>query len=100
VFTAGSAQDQGATLAGIATRFGLSHSLTAAEAVQLICEELERAELRLGTPPAVAVLSTTAATFVVDEGRQEPAWYPAALQILLIAGADLDTARRVRAARG
>jgi hypothetical protein len=99
VFPAGSAHVPEAILAGIAERFGLGHTINAAEAVKLIDEELERAELRPDSPAAIAVLSTTAARFVVNDRGQDPAWYTAALQILLLAGADLDTARRLHAAQ-
>jgi hypothetical protein len=70
----------------------------AAEAMNLIDEELEPAQLKPDSPGAIAMLSTTAAMFVNNAHRDSATWYRAALQILLLAGADLDTARRVRAA--
>lgn len=84
-----------AQLTGIAARYALRHVVTAKEALGEIREVLTK----WSAHGRQTVLDQAAASYVRPSSPGDEYWHPAALQLLLDAGADGERAKAIWAAR-
>lgn len=85
-----------ASISGVAARCCQHRKLTEDEALEQIAEALRTAGYRPGTPDATEVLTRAAATYATVEVDAPDWFHPAALELLVRAGADADEARKRR----
>ena len=83
-----------AGLTGTAARYAVGHAISAEEALV----EIRAGLAQVPVHRRQAVLDGAAALYVRPGGPGDELWYPAALQLLVDAGADADRARAIRGA--